>query len=244
MTRAPGWSVHPDLVAFYRSNRNRPEHLYRSEARYLPWLAERSESVLDVGCAAGGFRSIWQAYAPAIRYEGVDLSAKLVEAARVLHPDVPFHQGDAVAGIELPDGRADVVQALGWLHWCEEWERALDELWRLAGRYLFFDARLALDGEGVVGRQRLELAGAWDGRTTTPYVVVPWPRLVRRIGSLAPAAVHGFGYRGAPAPSVEGVPDEICFATFVLERGEPVAEPRLELELPLEWRDAWLSRSA
>jgi len=218
-------------LSFYESHRNRPEDLYPSEARFLPWLAERAESVLDVGCAAGGFLPIWRAFAPRIRYEGVDVSAELVEAARRLHPGVAFQQGDALHGIAREDGHADVVQALGWLHWVEEWPRALDELWRLAARYLFFDVRISL-GDAVVGRQRLELDGEWDGKTRVPYVVVSWPELAGRIEALGPAVVRGYGYLGPPA-SAEEVPPEVCLAAFVLERGE--SPLRLELDLPFEW---------
>ena len=232
--RVPDWSLHPELVAFYESHRNRPEDLYPSEARFLPWLAERAGSVLDVGCAAGGFRTIWQAFAPSIGYEGIDVSPTLVEAARRLHPGVTFRQGDVLDGIDLPDGHADVVQALGWLHWVRETERALAELWRLARRWLFFDVRLSPDaGTALVGSQKLELVGQWDGSTTVPYVVVPWPRLAETLVSLEPAVIRGYGYLGRPAESAEDVPSDVCFATFVLERGRGLLD--LDLDIPFEW---------
>lgn len=234
MRRVAKWADSPELLAFYENHRNRPEDLYPSEARFIPWLAERATSVLDVGCAAGGFRTIWGSYAPAVRYEGVDLSPAFVEAARRLHPDATFHLADAVSGIPLPDRHADVVQALGWLHWVEEWEVALQELWRLAARYVFFDVRVG-ERDEVRGRQRVERAGAWDGETVTPYVVVAWPSLAATIEALRPVCVRAFGYCGSPAESAEGVPDTICFATFVLERGAGRGVPVLDLDLPFTW---------
>jgi len=231
----PEWALHPDLLAYYERHRDRPEDLYPSEARFLPWLARSVRSVLDVGCAAGGFRDIWRHYAPDVRYEGVDLSPVLVDAARRLHPDATFHQGDVLEGIDLPDEHADLVQALGWLHWLPEQERALAELWRLAGRFLFFDLRIAADpADARVGRQRLALVGEWDGRTETPYVTVAWPELARRLAALRPSAIYGYGYWGHPSESARGVPHDVCLAAFVLERGERDA-PSICLDLPLAW---------
>lgn len=68
------WAEHPDLVAFYAEHRKHPEDLYPSESRFLPWLARQAHSVVDVGCAAGGFSDVWRHYQPEIRYVGVDLS--------------------------------------------------------------------------------------------------------------------------------------------------------------------------
>lgn len=243
MTRASNWTDSRELLSFYENHRNRPEDLYPSELHFLPWLAERVDSVLDVGCAAGGFRTIWQSFAPGIRYEGVDLSPSLVEAARRPHPDTTFHVGDAVDGIDLPDRDADVVQALGWLHWVPEWERALTELWRLTDRFLFFDAR-AFSGAGArVGRQRLELGGSWDGETATPYLVVPWEDLARKVAAFRPRAVRARGYWGAPAASAEDVPESVCFVVFVVERGSGRDAPLLELDLPFDWPETEKERS-
>jgi SAM-dependent methyltransferase len=214
----------PELVEFFSLNRTRPEDLYPSEAHFLPDLARSAGSVLDVGCAAGGFVDIWRAYNRTLHYTGVDLSATLVSAARVRHPDDTFLVGDAASGLDLPDGSADVVAALGWLHWEPRYEAALRELWRLTGRSLFFDVRLH-DGEGeIVGRQGL------PGGGTAPYVCAPWQAFADLLAALGPDSLEGYGYRGAPAGTVTGMPQEIVFASFVLGRGDARA---WSLDLPL-----------
>src|SRR5262249_42741022 len=88
------WVDHPELVEYYSTHRSKPEHLYPAGRRSLPELARRVGSVLDVGCGAGGFATIWRAYNPVLAYTGVDASAALVEAARRLHPDATFAQAD------------------------------------------------------------------------------------------------------------------------------------------------------
>lgn len=232
----PGWVEHPDLVEFYSSERSRPENLYPSEARFLPWLAAGALRVLDVGCGAGGFAGVWAHYHQGIDYVGVDASAALVEAARRLHPQATFERADGAGELPFPDRFADVVAALGWLHLEPRWRRALPGLWRVTKGRLFFDMRLQTRSErDEVGRQRLALAGEWDGSTTIPYVAAPWAEVAAALAALGPARVLGYGYSGAPADTVEGMEEPICFATFVLERGEGGEQPEVALELPLQW---------
>jgi len=228
-----GWVDHPELVEFYSTHRRRPEDLYPSERRYLPELAERAGSVLDVGCGAGGFAAIWRAFNPALTYTGVDASRPLVDAARQLHPDAEFVQADGAAPLPFADRAFDVVAALGWLHLDPRYPQALEELWRLAEGALFFDVRLLDREDDVVGRQRLALTGEWDGETTIPYVCASWPGLARRLAQLGPRRIRAHGYLGGPAATVSGVPNEVFLTTVVLERGDGPLE--LELELPLEW---------
>jgi hypothetical protein len=234
--RLDAWSHHPELVAFYTTHRHRPEDLYPSERRFVPWLAQRSESLVDVGCAAGGFIAIWRHWNKVLRYTGVDASAELVDAARRLHPDTEFVVGDCADGLALPEGAADSVQALGWLHWEERYPEALAELWRITGRYLFFDVRLHDGEEDLRSVQRLELTGEWDGHTTVPYLVASWPGFAELLVGLRPARVFGTGYTGRPSATVVGLNDDVCFATFVLERGDTAGEPPVVCtDLPLAW---------
>ena len=243
---SPRWAEHPDLVAFYTQHRNCPEDLYPSELRFLPWLAKNATSVLDVGCAAAGFRKIWRHYRPDITYIGVDVSTSLIAAARRLHPDAEFHQGDCTTGLSLPDRYATVVSALGWLHWELQYQEAISELWRLTERYLFFDVRLVGEPDRAVGgKQQLALMGPWDGETTTPYLVVAWPIFAALLLSLQPAALVGYGYWGKPAETVVGVDQQVCFATFVLEKAPVREDPRLPtvcVDMPLAWPAALTDR--
>lgn len=233
---APDWADHPDLVAYYETHRNRLSDLYPSERRFLPWLAASADSVLDVGCGAGGFAEAWRACRPAIAYTGVDVSAPLVAAARRAHPEHEFLRADCADGVPLPDAYADVVSAMGWLHWETRYTQALAELWRLTRRHLFFDLRLVTSpGPDIQARQRLALAAEWDGRTTVPYICASWPRIAELLVDLGAARILAHGYWGRPADTVMGVEIDICFATFVLERGDHEERPEVVLDLPLEW---------
>jgi len=235
----PSWAEHPELVDFYTRHRRQPADLYPSERRFLGWLARRSASVIDAGCAAGGFSHIWRHYRPDIAYTGIDVSASLVAAARQLHPDLRFEQAHLAAGCNLPDRAATTVQALGWLFWESQYERAIAELWRLAGRYLFFDLRLVRrSGDATRGSQRVAYSGTWDGTTTTPYITVEWPAMAQALIDLQPKALFAYGYWGRPADTVEHVPGDVCFAVFVLEKRSPDERSELPVvcvDMPLPW---------
>jgi SAM-dependent methyltransferase len=233
------WAEHPELVDFFTHHRNRPEDLYPSESRFLPWLASQTRTVLDVGCAAGGFKHIWHHYAPDVAYVGVDVSASLIAAAKKSHPDVEFHQGDCATGLPFSDRFAPVTQALGWLHMEPRYRSALLELWRVTDRYLFFDVRLAITPDQAgVGRQKIAYYARWDEATTSPYIVLAWPVFASMIMSLEPERVLGFGYSERPADAVEGFDQEINFGMFVLEKppdgAAPVA-PTVCIDMPLVW---------
>jgi SAM-dependent methyltransferase len=225
---------HPDLVEFFSGNRRAPEHLYPSERRLLEPLAGISQRVLDVGCGAGGFASIWCAFNPRLHYVGVDIGKALIERARELHPDHEFHVGDAAAGLDLPDASADIVAALGWLHWEPQWRSALAELWRLTSRDLFFDIRLHRDEGELRGVQQMAYSGEWDGRTTTPYIIASWPEFAEFMLGMMPERILGYGYWGRPGSGVNIEADRVCFATFVLRRGS-AERPLLWLDSPLYW---------
>ena len=244
MTRdfKPGWTENPELVPFFSRERCRPEDLYPSEKRFLPWLAESADRVLDAGCAAGGFYSIWRHYKDDVEYIGADISESLIETAKKLHTGVRFVHVDFAKGTDFADRLSAVVAALGWMHWEPRYADALKELWRVTGRFLFFDIRLVEREEDErFGRQRLPLTREWDVESATPYITVAWPRFAEMLLELRPKTVLGYGYWGMPGDRVEGILDKVCFATFVLEkeaRGRDALVPDVCVDLPMTFPES------
>jgi SAM-dependent methyltransferase len=239
MTRAhvAAWANHPDLVEYYTGHRADPGELYPSERRFLPWLASDASTVLDVGCAAGGFAGIWHHWGPSVSYTGVDVSESLVVAARRLHPNCTFEVADCAEGLPFEDAEFEVVQALGWLHWEPRFADALAEMWRVCAGRLFFDVRLRAGWtEHLRAEQRIALTHDWDGHTTVPYLCLAWERFAAMLLELEPAAILAHGYEGKASDTVTGVHGDICFATFVLERGKSrAAAPIVCTALPFSW---------
>ena len=222
---------HSQLLEFYTKQRNTVEHLYKSEKKYLPYATQHSDSVLDTGCAAGGFYGIYKYFNPDISYVGVDISKSLISEARKIHPEGSFDVIDcAREGKKFAQNEFDLVTAFGWLHWETEWEMALANLWSWSSEYILFDVRIGVKTE--IGEQKIELTSEWDGVTKTPYIVVDVDSLSKIIAILNPKSVWGIGYKGKPSESVEGIAQEVCFAVFLLHKNGK-KDDRLELPIKM-----------
>ncbi len=67
--------------------------------------------------ARGLRRGLARLSAPGITYTGVDVSGPLLARRARAHPRHAFLEADCADGVPLADAYADVVAALGWLHW-------------------------------------------------------------------------------------------------------------------------------
>jgi SAM-dependent methyltransferase len=242
----PDWSEDPALVSFFSKERKRPEDLYASEKRFLPWLARQTDRVLDAGCAIGGFYSIWRHYKKDIEYIGADISKSLIEAAKKLHPGIRFINTDFAEGTDFSDRFASVVAALGWIHWEPRYINAIKELWRVTDQFLFFDVRLVeQEEEERFGRQKLASTSNCESESFTPYITVAWSRFAEILLELQPKTILGYGYWGAPRDTAEGISGNVCFAAFVLEKeasGRSIGIPDVCIDMPLSFPQKLVSR--
>lgn len=231
----PGRVERPGLIQFYSDQRNAPGHLYHSERRFLPWLAKQSHSVLDVGCALGGFAAVWKALNPEIHYVGADLSSTLIQEAHRLQPTEDFLVANGTTGIPFTDSSFDVVAALGWLHFERRYPEALQELWRVASSRLIFDVRLVGDGStGQHGLQQVPLHSELLSEDPPwPYLTVAWKMFADLVIGMQPSSILVYGYEGYPGPGVVGIDGKVCFAVFVLEKSPTsVVFPEIIAQLP------------
>jgi SAM-dependent methyltransferase len=225
-----GWSA-PDSVEYYRRHRSQPEDLYESERFFLPDVLSKVESVLDVGCAAGGFSRVMRAFNPALRYVGVDITPELVEAARRDHPDCEFHIGDGLH-YPFPPGSFDLVHCSGVLHLNSRYPDMVRSMWEQTRRYLLFDVRLTR-GPSVTGRMRIDFDGTGAGAAATlPYHILnldDWLALLQALRP-APAVLQAKGYTHAVAAAASLPVAEAIMAVWLLTKGAAQA-PRIELAL-------------
>jgi SAM-dependent methyltransferase len=67
-------------------------------------------SVLDVGCGLAHFADFLESRQEGVRYTGIDVAPRMVEAARVRRPDLDLRYGNVLA---LGEERFDIVVANG-----------------------------------------------------------------------------------------------------------------------------------
>lgn len=108
-----------------------------------PYLPNGLESMLDAGAGIGIYYPLLKLKAK--RYVGIDLTPEMVERARLRHPDGDFRIASVLA---LPFGDGEFSLTFCWsllVHLpVAQIGEALKELWRVTGRYLFFNLYVSL----------------------------------------------------------------------------------------------------
>lgn len=197
-----GWNT-TNVLRFYTSHRQDPEALYPSErAVLLPIIAE-CESVLDVGCAAGGFSHIFDALKPGIRYVGIDAEEAMIAQARRRYPGRSFQQGMA-GRLPFPDRSFDLVFCTGVLIHNPDFEPILRECYRVAAKHCVVDLpRFSASGIPTQAEMRLSERFPDDESAepnAVPYVLADPHRVLTALQSLQPSpqTFSLTGYPGQP----------------------------------------------
>jgi SAM-dependent methyltransferase len=141
-----GWSEDA-TVDFYANNRNSYDALYKSEKHFLTKdFVSSVESVLDMGCACGGFYNIFKYLNPKIKYTGVDVSPSLLEVAKskISDEDAEFHLYEGTGKIPV-SGKFDLVYCSGILHLIDNWKELFSELTNFSKKFALADFRTTPD---------------------------------------------------------------------------------------------------
>lgn len=137
---ANAWG-HESILSFFDAHRMTTEHIYPSEWFFIQQKLCDGISVLDIGCAKGGFANILTEHLSRFSYVGVDINADMITAARKRHPQHQFHVIDHGNDDVLNRNRYDLVLCLGILHLHETWQRTLAYAWQHTKGSLIFDLR-------------------------------------------------------------------------------------------------------
>ena len=140
-------------ISKYSNTRNKSEDLFMSERYFIPRYLKPGISILDFGCAAGGFSQILAEYYDDIKYHGVDISSEMIDRARLSYPDKFFTHIDFDNSlIELDNIKFDLVQSWGVTVHAPDYQKILKKLWDLTSHSLIFDMRLKIHGEEILSK--------------------------------------------------------------------------------------------
>jgi SAM-dependent methyltransferase len=229
LSEQKGWSA-PDSLEFYRSHRNQTDDLYESEKFFLPSILQEVNSVLDVGCAAGGFSRIMKSFNPKLRYVGVDITPELIETARQDFPDSEFYVNDGVS-FPFSPGSFDLVHCTGVLHVNSHYQEMLKAMWEQTNRYLLCDFRLTHTAS-VLGEIEIRF-GENTRATVLPYYILNVDELINIIKTLTPvpSSVQAKGYMHNVSNTAKVPLDQVIMAFFLLEKGSN-QDTKIEMDLP------------
>ncbi|MCP5367796.1 MAG: class I SAM-dependent methyltransferase [Hyphomicrobiales bacterium] len=221
---AAAWGL-PGVLDFFADERNTSDKVYPSEWFFLHQHLREGITVLDVGCAQGGFAAVLGEHLADFAYTGVDINAAMVDRARAAHPDHRFlvtGEGDLSP---LEDQTFDLVLVLGILHLHEAWRDTLAAAWARTAGALIFDLR-ETDGPTVEDRTRawfrMDFAGGGGehGETILPYNLINAGEALAEARRLCPGAANlsRYGYLHAPRGSAVLPVDQVLAETWCAER--------------------------
>ncbi len=210
------------VVGFFDGERSTTAQVYPSEWFFLKDLLKDGVSVLDMGCAQGGFASILEENLKGFHYTGADISAEMLARARARHPGHRFVQiaeGDDSA---LGDGSFDLVLVLGILHLHEAWRDTIAQAWKRTANVLLLDLR-ETDGPTIEDKAlswfRMDFGGG-DGSASLPYIIVNAGEALATIRRLCPGArrISRFGYTHPVSASAVTPCPEVLSDVWCIER--------------------------
>lgn len=221
---ADAWGL-PGVLDFFEEERTRTDHVYSSEWFFLRDQLREGISVLDIGCAQGGFAGILSEHLSDFRYVGVDINASMIDRAREKFPGHTFHhvaEGDySVLGRE----RFDLVIVFGILHLHETWRDTLATGWRHTAGTLVFDLR-QIDGPSIEDKSRSWFSMSFGGanatytETTLPYNLINAGDAQRAVLDICDGAarIASYGYFHPVSESASCPVDRVMATTWCAMR--------------------------
>lgn len=207
-----------EVVRYYQTHRNQPGDLYDSERVFLPTILEEVGSVLDVGCAAGGFSRIMRDFNPNLHYVGVDIAPSMIERARRDYPECEFYVSDGLDLARIP-GEFDLVHCSGVLHLNSRYEQIVRAMWSRTRRFMLCDFRLT-KGATVTGEMDLDSCGRAAPSGRLPYFVLNVDELTGILESLdpPPVEIRSHSYPHPVSPSARVSVDNVIMAFYLLDK--------------------------
>lgn len=221
---AAAWGL-PRVLDFFETRRATTEEVYPSEWFFLKDRFMEGTSVLDIGCAQGGFVSVLQEHLASFSYTGVDINADMIARARDKHSGHAFHhvpEGDYAV---LGNTRFDLVLVLGILHLHETWRDTIAAAWKHTGECLILDLR-ETDGPSIedksVSYMKMDFHGGGKdhSETTLPYNVINAGKALGTVTGLCQGAarISHYGYLHPVSSAAVCPVDRVTATTYCIER--------------------------
>ena len=172
-----GWNQ-DDVVDYFKNNRRSYNQLYDSEKYFInDNLIQQTSSILDVGCASGGFNTIFRKLNNNISYYGVDVSEKNIEYAKYYfkhsnNSNFYLYSGKSLFEIEtIKNIKFDLSFCSGLLHLIDNWSNLFTEIIYLSKKYVLIDFRVSLKKNSYSGTFYFDYGGNVKKNYTKYYVI-------------------------------------------------------------------------
>ncbi len=231
-----GYGVSNQQIDYWLNNRSDIASLYKSEKHFFTEIILKVDSVLDIGCAAGGSCLFSRELSPKIKYTGVDINKALIDAAKLRFQnlkDTTFIQFDG-SNLPFQDQSFDFIFSFGVFHHLPNWKEMAIEAIRVSKKYVLFDLRI-WSKESLVNSeksfQKISLNETWDGKTIIQYNIQSYNELFLFAKEMCEngISVKLFGYYGKPTELAVTPATELLMCAVLLEVNSQ--NPTLEFEI-------------
>lgn len=224
MSNSEAWGL-PGVLQFFDAARSTTDQVYASEWLFLKDRLRPGLSVLDVGCAQGGFAGVLAEHLDDFSYTGIDINPEMIERARSRHPGHDFHVAPDGDWSMLAGRRFDLVLVLGILHLHETWRDTIARAWSHTAECLLMDLR-EHDGatleDKAVSSFRMDFGGgdASHAETRLPYNIVNSAEALAIVRRQTPDArrISHFGYLHPVSASASTPVAEVMANVWCVER--------------------------
>lgn len=221
---AIAWGL-PGVVKFFDTRRATTDEVYSSEWLFLKDRLIDGVSVLDVGCAQGGFATVLSEHLTDFSYTGLDINSEMITRARQRHPIHTFHHIKEGAFGLAPEEKFDLVLVLGILHLHENWRTTLARAWVHTEHSLIFDLR-ETDKQSVEDktqsyfRMDFNTIDQQHTATTLPYNIINSSEALSIVRKVCPDAekLQRYGYQHPPSSSAMTPLSDILASVYCVER--------------------------
>ena len=129
------------IIKHISENRKNYNDLYLGEKILLNEYFKKGFSVLDVGCAQGGFVNILSQREKKFSYLGIDYNEEMLAIAKKKQPKYKFINIKKNNFSKYINQKFDLVIIFGILHLNKDWKKIVKEGYKLTKKYLIFDLR-------------------------------------------------------------------------------------------------------
>lgn len=145
-----------NVIDFYANNRDKLSDLYTSEKIPLSFIKKKKiKSILDYGCAVGGFYKIFRIYFNnKIKYHGLDIEKNAIIEARK-----KFSKKKQVKFSHIKKGKLKEKKnkyslsfSTGVLNHNSDYKSIIAELVRVSSKYIFIDSPRVHVGKSFIGK--------------------------------------------------------------------------------------------
>lgn len=221
---ASAWGF-PGVLQFFAERRGTSAEVYPSEWFFLKDRLKEGVSVLDIGCAQGGFAAVIAEHVCDFHYVGADINADMLACARTRFPQHTFIQvreGDFSA---LGEESYDLVLVLGMLHLHETWRETLLAAWKRTKGTVIFDLR-EWEGATIEDKMHSYMTMDFAAKDNThhamriPYILLNAADALRTVRRICAGAKRfsRYGYLHAPSSMAVTPAEWVMMNTWCAER--------------------------